>query len=195
MSWTDDIENDLAVHYGQGLSRSRIMTALNEKFGTDFTRSAVIGKIDRLKKAGRLRDLDVPSKPKALTGRSRPPRRRASVPALRLAPAPRPARVSRKPPPQTEAVNAKAVGGGQGVSLLDIESGQCRFPVKGRGVDVRFCGRPVDPDAPRHGRQYCADHRAIATAAPRTRGEINAVRLPTRGRARALTSSERSYRE
>lgn len=43
------------------------------------------------------------------------------------------------------------------VSLMELKSGDCRFPVEGSGVDARFCAAPIRP-----GHSYCNHHRQIA---------------------------------
>lgn len=41
------------------------------------------------------------------------------------------------------------------VSLLELESGDCKFAVAGTGLDARFCG------APAHSGSWCANHRRL----------------------------------
>jgi hypothetical protein len=59
----------------------------------------------------------------------------------------------------------------RGVALLDLRSGECRFPVRADPSvpgGHRFCAEATLPD-----RVYCAHHHGIVTTAwPRTRKSV-----------------------
>ena len=143
MSWTPERCNILRAMYAEGLSGGQIAMELK------ITRNAVIGKVNRL---GLTRDFHASPKahPKP---KHRPQKRVQWKPSVRL-PAPEP------------IIEADATGDlpliGAGVALLDLRSGQCRWPY-GDGPFV-FCGRPTRDI-------YCARHARIAyqPAQPRRR--------------------------
>lgn len=52
-----------------------------------------------------------------------------------------------------------------GVSLRDIEDGQCRFVLSGEGIDLRYCGAPC----PTRGVPMCDKHKGRGREKARTR--------------------------
>lgn len=94
-------------------------------------------------------------------------------PGLGLAPQPRsvsspkpakPAPAPHRPPPILTVVPAAApeplpAYDGPTLSILELTSTSCKFPVSGHGAETRFCGAPHD-DGP-----YCARHSRIAFVA------------------------------
>jgi hypothetical protein len=50
--------------------------------------------------------------------------------------------------------------------LVDLTSHQCRFPLRGEGVSMRFCAVEIAPDEwmpGQSGGSYCRFHRLITT--------------------------------
>jgi hypothetical protein len=77
------------------------------------------------------------------------------------------------PPPPQEAVSQDAFALPEGVSFLDIQFDQCRWPNDGSGDSFRFCGRNSsrrpwgskgESSCP-----YCDEHADIAVSKPRPR--------------------------
>lgn len=61
-----------------------------------------------------------------------------------------------------DAPQAKA---GRGRILIDLDSHQCRFPLRGEGAAMRFCAEPVseiDWLPGFSGRCYCTFHRRLS---------------------------------
>ena len=124
MSWTDANTAVVTKLWAEGKSAAAIAKVINAEFETRFSRNAVIGKVHRMGLPGRAK----PSRP-SLARKAKPPIRRSRPKgrALRLNGETGPRTVSHVKP-KTAEVNAKAVNDGRGVTLLDIEDGQCRFP-------------------------------------------------------------------
>ncbi|MER2535510.1 MAG: hypothetical protein ABTQ31_10155 [Rhizobiaceae bacterium] len=54
----------------------------------------------------------------------------------------------------------------RGLTLLELSSHQCRFPIEGSGADMRFCAVEILPGDWLPGfscGSYCRPHRIIAT--------------------------------
>lgn len=204
MSWTPESEARLIALDAEGRSQTKISEVLYKEFRMRITRSGIAGKIDRLRKAGRITRENRISRPSG-EGRRRKskPRAQPSAPgrftkppirrsrpkgrALRLNGETGPRTVSHVKP-KTAEVNAKAINDGQGVTLLDLEDNHCRYPINslypGQSDELRFCGRPQDDTisrgARRHAGQYCADHRDITTTDKAPYGQAVAHRLSGR---------------
>lgn len=184
MSWTAEITDKMVSLYETGLSLSKIKDALNAEFGTAFSRSAVIGKTDRMRKSGKMITRVKPSAPrKASPRKAAGIRPRAGRTASLRVTAPRLTRAPRlRTNPKTAEVNANAVNDGAGVSLIDLADNGCRYPITdltpGKAGELRFCGRAQNPDKPIHAGKYCDGHLDVTTTAPRTYGERAAIRPP-----------------
>jgi len=110
--WTDAQEAMLIRRIdGDGVSAGVAAKALSQAAGAPVSRSAVLGKIHRLRAAGRMRP-----------AHSAPPRSRS------------------KPLPQPNTPTVTQADGAPGISLLDIADGQCRWPINDDTNDLRFCG-------------------------------------------------------
>ena len=158
-SWTPEHCEMLRRHVAAGLSFSEVADALNEKFGTDFTRSAVIGRARRMK-------LAVPARPaRGPTLKLRKPKQAAgNSPGSRA----REATVSAPAPERSETVKLRCVGiRPRLVSFHDLADGDCRYPYGGDrdGEPITFCGHPRF-----RGSSYCAPHFHL-TRGPRTEAD------------------------
>lgn len=148
MTWTDARVAKLAELWAQGVSASGIAETLG-----DVSRSAVLGKLHRLKL---LRSRKAASRPRRYQG----PVRSSDDPALRLQAlavrAPR-AGAAPEPPrsPWREALFA-AVRASRPTPWLSREAHHCAFPVGGEGVDLISCAAPCRPKS-----AYCAEHHAV----------------------------------
>lgn len=114
ISWTDEQVATLKAMWDQGLSSSKIATAIGE----GCTRSSVCGKVHRLKLAQRAkRGRHAPPKPKPVKDY-----RRADDPPLPVLAAP-------------EVLEAILV------TMEEISTGMCRWPIGDPVMpDFRFCG-------------------------------------------------------
>jgi len=168
--WTPAADERVIALNAKGHSAKDISEVLRTEFGLTVSRNAVGGKIDRLRKAGRI------IRENRISGPSGATRRRAKSSAMITGrPSGHPPMAAPAPPlpprPQTEAVNAKAANFGRGVSLLNIGAGQCRFPLNNpedKG-GLRFCGNPAAKSAMLQRQSYCHAHADIATLNRRER--------------------------
>ncbi len=142
------------------MSYSEIAEAINARFKTDYSRSAVLGRAKRLG-LGRLdpdpsADLPKPP-PKAMPWLSKPQERRTAglwrpMPAFE----------------RTETVRLRCVEIEPcHLSLVELEDGDCRYPYGGdEEVEaITFCGHPQ-----RAGSSYCSAHFDL-TRGPGTASE------------------------
>jgi GcrA cell cycle regulator len=146
-NWTEEHANALREFLESGISYARIADAINAKFQTAYSRSAVIGRAKRMGLAAPDRPSDRPKLP----SRAKPPQlhklheRHAPV-SVRLMP-----RFEREDTVKLRCVEIDP----RHLSLMDLEPGDCRYPYGGDedGVAITFCGHPQ-----RRGTSYCAAH-------------------------------------
>ncbi len=147
-AWTPEIDADMLHLAATGTSYSEAALVLNAKYGTAFTRNALIGRASRL-------GVFTP-RPKR-TPEEREARRRASEARHnqkrrkeRQALGAKPRRVT--PRPEREITVLRRAGiDPLHISLFDLTSKTCRWPY-GEGP-YTFCGHH-----PSEGSQYCAPH-------------------------------------
>jgi GcrA cell cycle regulator len=146
-SWAPEHSVALREYLATGLSFSRAADALNAKFGTAYTRNAVLGRAKRMK-------LVVPARPEhgpkvKQAKRTKVPRQRreggSDVPGT-TAPV-----VARPELPKLRCVGISP----RLVSLIDLGERECRYPYGGDrdGEPITFCGHPCF-----RGSVYCAPH-------------------------------------
>ena len=161
--WPAEHCGALREYRALGMSFLQIAKAINAKFRTAYSRSAVIGRARRMRLAGPGRPKDGlkhwlkrPAKAKA---------RRLPRPPQRHVPEPR------RPTPvleRTEVAKLRCVGiEPRHLGLVDLEASDCRYPYGGDedGETITFCGHPRRP-----GSSYCAPHFHL-TRGPGTRSE------------------------
>src|SRR5712691_5911186 len=86
VGWTREATEQLAALWQTGASGSLIAAAINRDHGTAFSRNAVIGKVNRLRLAGRAVDVPRTGKPARRVGEAeRAQRSEASLAAAPLA--------------------------------------------------------------------------------------------------------------
>jgi GcrA cell cycle regulator len=169
-SWTPDHSDALRQHLAMGLSYSESAEAINAKFGTDYTRSAALGRAKRMGVAG----------PKRRTDPAR-----AKAPRLRKQGKPGKSRKLREgrtgevqkptaPPLEREPVKLRCVGiTPRLLSFADLAPGDCRYPYGGdrEGEAITFCGH-----SQLAGSSYCPPHfqltRGPGTASERAAGPV-----------------------
>lgn len=150
--WTDEIEEQMKLLVGDGLSASAIARIINQRFGTKFTRSAVLGKIHRKKwemtspgsraADGHMRQKRVAGPRVARAAAPHPPRETVDVPDGRAL----------KPDPD-HPYRQSATG-------LPIPPSHLCHWIFGdvlAGTAV-YCARNIAPAAAALGRPYCAGH-------------------------------------
>ncbi len=172
MTWTDEAINELETMWVAGDSSAQIATRLNQMTGKSFTRNAVVGKARRL---------GLPPHIWGNKPRSAKSQRKKSAPRLSRTNNPRPPRFVPEPIPAPE------IGIDGGIDLIDIVSGQCRFPFgDAREGTFKFCGHPIQD-----GSSYCAGHHQICYQ-PANRAEL-ARREAERAKRKAYLSPIRAY--
>jgi GcrA cell cycle regulator len=165
--WPPEHCQALREFFAGGESFAGIARAINAKFNTGYSRSAVIGRTRRMGLIGSARSGELP----------RP--QRTDAPRLRLTP-------DRRPWPlmpdfeKSEPVKLRCVAiEPRHLSFLELERDDCRYPYGGDAEDeaITFCGHPARP-----GSSYCTPHfhltRKPKTPAERVAGTA-ALRLVT----------------
>jgi GcrA cell cycle regulator len=164
--WSSEHSDTLRDYFFKGLSYAEIGREINARFGTAYTRNAVIGRAKRLGLAAPDRMTSpsiVPSLP-GEPGPLSPPR--VAIPGLNL------------PPPSAlkpvNSVKLRCVGvRPRLITLLELERGDCRYPYGGdrEEEEISFCGHPRQP-----GSSYCVPHahltRGAGVASGRNAGAV-----------------------
>jgi hypothetical protein len=141
--WTQAMTVQLLHALGNGDSYATICNAITLAHGVPLTRSAISGKVFRLRRdypglvanAAPHNRAPAPVKPKRTPWRTRPPA--SSRPAGAFGSGPK--------APRT------------GDSLLDLRPSDCKWPVSSEGSRHSFCRSRRLPT-----RSYCAEHTALA---------------------------------
>ena len=149
--WTDELEARLKRLWREGLSGGQIAKTFSAELGRCVTRSAVIGKLNRL---GVCRDVrprkDGVHAGALLSARLKSEHMRRRAPKREAPSAVRPAR--------PRVGDAFVLADGQaGVAFMALEPHHCRWPCDGPDGGTLFCGAPK-----RAGGSYCASHAARA---------------------------------
>jgi GcrA cell cycle regulator len=150
-SWAPAHCEALREYVTKGLSFAEAAREINKKFGTDYTRSAAIGRAWRMGLAAPPRPQRGPKLPPAKV--ARPPRSRELREGKPAAPS----------PAERPKVELRCVGiAPRLLTLVDLGPGDCRYPYGGDkdGEAITFCGHPRLP-----GSSYCGPHFHL------TRGE------------------------
>jgi GcrA cell cycle regulator len=159
----------------KGMAFSDIARALNERFGSAYTRNAAIGRARRM-------GLSLPA-PTGSSGVFQAPKR-ADVRRISK----KRARILSKPaakpsaPERAAALRLRCVAiTPRHLSLVELESRDCRYPYGGdaEGEPITFCGHPR-----REGSSYCVSHFHL-TRLP----EPQAKRQPAKTRLRLVEAA------
>ena len=146
-SWAPEHSTALREYLAAGLSFSRAADALNARFGTAYTRNAVLGRAKRMKLVVPARPEHGPkvNQPKRPKVPRKPRQDGAGMPAT-TTPV-----VARPEPPKLRCVGVSP----RLVPLVDLEAGECRYPYGGDkdGEAITFCGHPCFRNT-----VYCAPH-------------------------------------
>jgi GcrA cell cycle regulator len=146
--WDEAHSKALRGCLDKGMTFSEIARALNERFGTAYTRNAAIGRARRMglsvpERAGST----TPDKPKQpVARRLRKKRARRLEESI-----PKPTTLERAAALQLRCVAITP----RHLALVDLEVGDCRYPYGGdaEGEPITFCGH-----ARREGSSYCLSH-------------------------------------
>lgn len=147
-NWAPEHSDALRDFVAKGMSYAEAAQAINERFYTDYSRSAALGRARRLGIGPGSRQQ--PSSPTMA----------ASAPALartcpvEIKPLELPWRVPRFKGRKRIKLRSVSIRP-RHLSLTDLESGDCRYPYGGEeeGEPITFCGHPR-----RAGSSYCASH-------------------------------------
>jgi GcrA cell cycle regulator len=157
--WAREHSDALREYFGRGMSFSEIAGAINARFNTAYSRSAVLGRAKRIGLAGPQRSGDR-RRPRRKPRRSGPRERHERHATLFTLP---PEVVEPVKPIKLRCVEILP----RQVSLLDLEAGDCRYPYGGdaEGEAITFCGHPRQSDS-----SYCTAHFDL-TRGPGTASE------------------------
>jgi GcrA cell cycle regulator len=148
--WPSEHSDALCDHFRRGLSYAEIGRRINARFGTAYTRSAVIGRAKRLGLAAPKRTTSPPLVPALPTGALLIPPPASALPILNVPPqsAMKPARI------QLRCVGIQP----RLLALAELGGCDCRYPYGGdkEGEEITFCGHPRQP-----GSSYCAPHARL----------------------------------
>ncbi len=147
----------LREFFASGMSYAGVTRAINAKFNTDYSRSAVIGRARRMGLVGLARSGELP-RPQ----RTNAPRLRLTS-ERRIAPWPVMPDFEKSEPVKLRCVAIEP----RHLSLLELERGDCRYPYGGDAENeaITFCGHPRRP-----GSSYCTPHFHL-TRKPKTPAE------------------------
>ena len=148
-TWEEAHSVALREYVEKGLSFAEVARALNDRFGTCYTRNAAIGRARRM-------GLSVPLRPQTdsiMNATRRPDARRIREVRARnlVPPAAKPSTFERAAALQLRCVAITP----RHLALVDLEANDCRYPYGGDadGEAITFCGHP------RHeGSSYCFSH-------------------------------------
>jgi GcrA cell cycle regulator len=162
--WPEEHTQELTRLCGEKLSYRTIATMLNEKFGTSYTKNAVLGKAARI---GIVKESapSVPGNRKPKADRKQPYKARTPrkwVEAVRIVPAngnSNAMRVIRSVVMEQAKLRCVEIVP-RHLSLIDLEPNDCRYPY---GDDhITFCGHQK-----MSGSAYCVPHHALCNEQPR----------------------------
>jgi GcrA cell cycle regulator len=148
-NWEEPHSAALRECLDKGMSFSEIARALNQRFGTAYSRNAAIGRARRI-------GLSVPVQPQSASVTNAPKK-----PDARRLRELRTRKLTHVPPkPSTferaEALQLRCVAiTPRHLALVDLDANDCRYPYggDGEGEAITFCGHP------RHeGSSYCFSH-------------------------------------
>jgi GcrA cell cycle regulator len=165
-NWASAHCDALRDYFLKGMSYAEIGREINVRFGTTYTRNAVIGRAKRMGLVLPERVKSPPIVPPLPNGScSLRQHRRAS---------PKPGQLPKSALKRAEPVKLRCVGiQPRLISLLELAPGDCRYPYGGDkdGEEISFCGHPRRP-----GSSYCAPHfhltRGPGTASERAAGPV-----------------------
>ena len=149
--WPSEHTDALRDYFFKGMSYAEIGREINARFGTAYTRNAVIGRAKRLGLIAPTR-MTSPSIVPSLPGEGwQPSPRRMTLPYLNVPP-----QSAMKP---AARVKLRCVGvQPRLVPLVELAGEDCRYPYGGDkdGEEIAFCGHPRQA-----GSSYCVPHARL----------------------------------
>lgn len=184
-AWKAEHSNALAAMVVAGeLSFASIAVALNDKFGTGYTRNAVIGRSGRM---GLSNKTFVGSHPFGTKGSRKSAKKAVNKPVVRIVRANGNSnRLRMNISVETDSFMPRCVEVvPRNISLIDLARDDCRYPY-GEGPFV-FCGRPQRAES-----SYCPAHSFLTVHTPQRRAMSRDERLAhRRDYTRAYRASKR----
>ena len=165
-AWPEEHVRELARLCEEKYSYRAIAGVMNAKFGTNYTKNAVLGKAARVG-ISKESAPSVPGNKKPKADRKAPYKARAPrkwVETTRIVSAngnSNAMRVIRSVVIEQERLRCVEIVP-RNVSLIDLEPGDCRYPYGGHDDPITFCGHPK-----REGSSYCVPHHALTSEEPR----------------------------
>ncbi|WP_314962865.1 GcrA family cell cycle regulator [Bradyrhizobium cosmicum] len=149
--WPSEHSDALRDFFFRNMSYAEIRGEINARFGTAYTRSAVVGRAKRLGLIAPAR-MTSPSIVPTLPGEGcQPSPRRMALPYLNVPP-----QSAMKP---AARVKLRCVGvQPRLIPLVELAPDDCRYPYGGDkdGEEISFCGHPRQP-----GSSYCSPHARL----------------------------------
>jgi GcrA cell cycle regulator len=167
--WAPEHSDALRDCLSRGMSYGQAASAINARFGTEFSRNAAVGRAKRLG----LKTASV----RKVTSRPRRPARWGESAAEAPQKMVRTAASAPPLPEPVKPVKLRCVGvRPRLIAFADLEPGDCRYPYGGEreGEAYAFCGHPRIPHS-----SYCRPHHAL-THGPGTASERMAVPIALR---------------
>jgi hypothetical protein len=172
--WTDERVSILVQMREQGVQRGAIADAINKQTGSNFTRSAICGKIDRLFPAAK--PVKTPEE-RAETLKAQRERdaekKRAKRAAEREAAgrASKPQQVPIQPVLVVVETKPEDFPGARVHGVDALERHHCRFICNDDMSEPVYCGMPIMANSRF---SYCAGHHRVCVAPPKMAGSIAA---------------------
>ncbi|SRR6266567_4143171 len=157
-TWTPPQDEMLKRLIARGISHTDVAARINKTFGTTYTRNSTIGRSSRKKFKSKIPVGGHKSKKRrGLKKQAKPERSERTMFKPMSGPKLIPAELA---PPQVIEIEPRRV------TLLELRTGECRWPISGYPVDepLYFCGLNAEIDKP-----YCWHHCALAYRAPEPR--------------------------
>lgn len=160
--WTEERTNLVTELWKDGHSAGQI----EERMGGIFTRSAILGKVNRLGLSGTNKNS------RAAMAARKEVETRAKVHRSRISVNPN----EKELPPLSLATSTNPV------TIFDLNEHHCRWPLEGDGVAMLYCGDPKDFEIP-----YCCRHQELAYAGRYT--------MPKADRELAVREARRNHKQ
>lgn len=152
--WPEEHDAQLRIEYRAGATFSEIASVLNRRFGTSYTKNAVVGRAHRMELPPR--QSPIKPKPEVVAPKMKKESR------LRVAPGAQVQAINRGPKATGDGYKPKTVEVATlDIRLVDLEPMQCRFASVRVDDEWGFCGhRTYD------GSSYCEAHHALCWNRP-----------------------------
>lgn len=164
--WTVEAVAELkSLFYSEGLNAAEVADRLKLKYGNNYTRSAVLGKIYRMRMKGEVKGKVNPNKPVSrerypLSAKQLEVRQQRKAALAKQTQAKKIySKPTEEPIPVMDMPLPKLAPKGEPTLILDTTG--CRYPVKTEGFTHWFCN-----ESPRLDSSYCEAHHKICCNRP-----------------------------